>query len=60
MFKKTYTTPTLKTIALAADSIICASGSKESIELNKDSYTGEYASGTHQWDSSNWSETDEE
>ena len=57
MFKKTYTTPTLKTIALAADSIICASGS---IDFNNDSYSGPFDSDTHQWDSSNWSETDEE
>ncbi len=58
MFKKTYTTPTLKTIALAADSIICGSNAM-TIEPNNP-YSGEFGSGTHQWDSSNWSETDEE
>ncbi len=58
MFKKTYTTPTLKSITLAAESIICASGT---IEIDKkDPYTGEFNSDTHQWDSSNWSEGDEE
>lgn len=58
MFKKTYTTPTLKTITLAADSIICASGA---IEIDKNNpFDGEFASDTHQWDSSNWSEGDEE
>ena len=58
MFKKTYITPTLKTIALAADSIICASGAIP-IDPNNPN-TGPFDSDTHQWDSSNWSETDEE
>ncbi len=58
MLKKTYTAPALKTIALAAEGIICAS---EDIGIDIDNpYSEEFNSGTHQWDSSNWSDADDE
>ncbi len=57
MLKKTYTAPALKTIALAAEGI-CASSD---IGIDKNNpYPGEFNSGTHQWDSSNWSDADDE
>ncbi len=58
MLKKTYTAPALKTIALAAEGIICAS--ETDIGFDKTPYPDEFDSGTHQWDSSNWSDADDE
>ncbi len=58
MLKKTYTAPALKTIALAAEGIICKS---TGIGIDKDNpHFEEFDSGTHQWDSSNWSDADDE
>ncbi len=58
MFKKTYTTPSLKTIVLASESLIC--GSKSFPVDGQNSHNGEFDSDSHAWDSSNWSDADEE
>ncbi len=58
MYKKAYTSPVLKTILLAPENIICASGEKDITIDNKDSYGGEFDSSSHTWDSSNWSDAD--
>lgn len=57
--KKTYSTPSLKTIALGPESSVLFNGSEiktsnETIDENG------FLSGDHAWDSSNWSGADEE
>ncbi len=58
MFKKTYTTPSLKTVAFASESLIC--GSTGFPVDGKNPHNSEFDSDTHAWDSSNWSDADEE
>lgn len=58
MFKKTYTTPSLKTVAFASESLIC--GSTGFSVDGKNPHNSEFDSDTHAWDSSNWSDADEE
>lgn len=56
MFKKTYTTPRLRTLTLSSESLICGS-----MTIDKENpYKGEFDSDSHSWDSSNWSDADED
>ncbi len=59
MFKKPYTSPALKTMALTAENIICGSGTNITVD-NKNPYNSEFGSDTHAWDSSNWADADSE
>lgn len=60
MTKKTYTAPLLKSFVISTENSLLDTSKDGNIPVNPDPYDGEASSATHQWDSSNWSDADED